>query len=309
MKKRYAAVFLAVAMTMGSAMTSFAGWQSDANGWWWQNEDGSYPSNTWQWIDGNGDGVAECYYFDGNGYMLANTTTPDGYQVNVDGAWVVNGAVQTQNNRNGTQTVTNTSAPTSEEIVDYLVNDKLDSTLNNPSMYFKVDYNKATSTNGSTNIKYWTGIQNGWVWHPYYGYSSTGVYLCALAFDENGYLLVNTTTPDGYYVNEYGMLEINGIPVVHTSECGVLPWSSTIYDNNGNVIIDKNNSPLNNMNVTQNMMNIMNYSGNTIPYGNLVYNHCSYRDSDGWFQESYGFENCVNADKILHPQASDENHY
>ena len=96
MKKRYAAVFLAVAMTMGSAMTSFAGWQSDANGWWWQNEDGSYPSNTWQWIGGNGDGVAECYYFDGNGYMLANTTTPDGYQVNADGAWTVNGVVQTQ---------------------------------------------------------------------------------------------------------------------------------------------------------------------------------------------------------------------
>ena len=130
-----------------------------------------------------------------------------------------------------------------------------------------------------------------------------------MAFNEEGYLLVNTTTPDGYYVNEYGMLEINGIPVVHTSECGVLPWSSTIYDNNGNVIIDKNNSPLNNMNVTQNMMNIGNYSGNIIPYGNLVYNHCSYRDSNGWFQESYGFENRVNADKILHPQASDENHY
>ena len=67
--------------------------------------------------------------------------------------------------------------------------------------------------------------------------------------------------------------------------------------------------PLNNINITQNMMNIMNYSGNTIPYGSLVYNHCSYRDSNGWFQESYGFENCVNADKILHPQASDENHY
>lgn len=47
-------------------------------------------------LDGNGDGVAECYYFDGNGYMLANTTTPDGYTVNADGAWTVNGVVQTK---------------------------------------------------------------------------------------------------------------------------------------------------------------------------------------------------------------------
>ena len=28
--------------------------------------------------------------------MLSNTETPDGYQVNADGAWVVNGAVQTK---------------------------------------------------------------------------------------------------------------------------------------------------------------------------------------------------------------------
>ena len=42
------------------------------------------PTNSWQWIDGNGDGVSESYYFDGNGYMLFNTTTPDGYTVNAD---------------------------------------------------------------------------------------------------------------------------------------------------------------------------------------------------------------------------------
>ncbi|NBH71102.1 hypothetical protein D3Z51_03475 [Clostridiaceae bacterium] len=77
--------------------TAFAaGWQKDNTGWWWQNDNGSYPSNTWQWVDGNHDGVSECYYFDGNGYMLANTTTPDGYVVNADGAWVVSGTVQTK---------------------------------------------------------------------------------------------------------------------------------------------------------------------------------------------------------------------
>lgn len=29
--------------------------------------------------------------------MLADTTTPDGYQVNADGAWITNGSVETRN--------------------------------------------------------------------------------------------------------------------------------------------------------------------------------------------------------------------
>ena len=79
------------------SMTSFAGqWRSDANGWWWQNDDGSYPTFCWQWIDGNDDGIAECYYFDPNGYCLLNTLTYDGSYVNETGAWTLNGIIQTQ---------------------------------------------------------------------------------------------------------------------------------------------------------------------------------------------------------------------
>lgn len=78
------------------AATAASGWQQDNTGWWWQNDNGSYPSNTWQWIDGNYDGIAECYYFDGNGYCLMNAQTPDGQTVNADGAWVVDGIVQTK---------------------------------------------------------------------------------------------------------------------------------------------------------------------------------------------------------------------
>lgn len=84
-----------IAATM--SFTSLAGtWQSDSAGWWYQNDDGSYPVNTWQWIDGNNDGIAESYYFDANGYCLMNTTTPDGYIVDSNGAWIVNGTIQTQ---------------------------------------------------------------------------------------------------------------------------------------------------------------------------------------------------------------------
>lgn len=97
MKKKRIEFGIAAVLTMAMTMTSFAaGWQKSDSGWWWQNADGTWPVNAWKWIDGNGDGNAECYYFDSNGYMLAGTTTPDGCEVNADGAWVVNGTVQTQ---------------------------------------------------------------------------------------------------------------------------------------------------------------------------------------------------------------------
>lgn len=57
-------------------------WKQDSTGWWYQNADGSYPKSVWQQIDG------KYYYFNDAGYMLADTTTPDGYQVDVNGVWV-----------------------------------------------------------------------------------------------------------------------------------------------------------------------------------------------------------------------------
>lgn len=76
---------------------SFAGeWKQDAIGWWWQNDDGSYPAGRWEWLDGNNDGIAESYCFNGSGYLLTDGITPDGYTVNADGAWVENGIVQTK---------------------------------------------------------------------------------------------------------------------------------------------------------------------------------------------------------------------
>lgn len=53
-------------------------------------------ADSWQWIDVNGDGVQECYYFTDDGNFLKNTVTPDGYQVDAAGRWVENGVVQTQ---------------------------------------------------------------------------------------------------------------------------------------------------------------------------------------------------------------------
>ena len=80
------------------AVNAYAGgWVQDSTGWWYDWGNGSWPSSSWQWIDGNSDGVAECYYFDRFGYCMVNTTTPDNYQVNASGAWVESGVVQTRN--------------------------------------------------------------------------------------------------------------------------------------------------------------------------------------------------------------------
>ena len=98
MKKRLLVVAAVAVMSTMMSITAFAAmgsWQSDETGWWWHRNDGSYPANEWKWIDGNGDGTVECYYFNENGYLAVNTTV-DGSAVNTDGAWVENGVVQTR---------------------------------------------------------------------------------------------------------------------------------------------------------------------------------------------------------------------
>lgn len=98
-------------------------WILDSNGWWYRHADGSYTSSNWENIHGtwyyfNSAGYivtgwqsinGAWYYFDlsgamyanrwvGNYYlgssgaMLVNTTTPDGYWVGSDGAWIPNQA-------------------------------------------------------------------------------------------------------------------------------------------------------------------------------------------------------------------------
>lgn len=79
----------------GSCLPAYAGeWKSDFTGKWYQQDDGSYPSGGWAWLDDNLDGLAECYYFDSYGYLIASAITPDGYLVNEKGAWVQDGVLQ-----------------------------------------------------------------------------------------------------------------------------------------------------------------------------------------------------------------------
>ena len=101
MNKKILTLFTAAVFSAAAAIPSFAGtWQVGMDGdtakWWYDNGDGTKAVSCWQWIDGNGDGIAECYCFDANGWMYASTVTPDNYTVNENGAWTVDGIVQTQ---------------------------------------------------------------------------------------------------------------------------------------------------------------------------------------------------------------------
>lgn len=86
MKRKWVGVGLSAMIALSCSIVSMAGeWrQSPKDGvatWWYDNQDGTYAKNGWTQIDGS------WYYFDESGWMLSNTTTPDGYFVAVNGAW------------------------------------------------------------------------------------------------------------------------------------------------------------------------------------------------------------------------------
>ena len=69
MKKQTIAAALAAALVgsafLGTGMqTEAAQWVQDGTGWWYQEDNGSYPAGTWSYIND------AWYYFDGSGYML-----------------------------------------------------------------------------------------------------------------------------------------------------------------------------------------------------------------------------------------------
>ena len=84
--RKLAILMLSAFMTAGSGMTVFAGqWEQIGSDWKYMQDNGTYAANGWYSVD------CKYYYFDGNGIMLSNTTTPDGESVNENGAWVKNG--------------------------------------------------------------------------------------------------------------------------------------------------------------------------------------------------------------------------
>ena len=112
------------------------------NAWWYDLGNGNYYKSSWQWIDDNHDGIAECYCFDENGWMFENAITPDRFTVNENGAWTVDNIVQTKsanlisqnNTNNNTDAVSNTFTETK--------NNNLSETNNNGENQGNEDFNE-----------------------------------------------------------------------------------------------------------------------------------------------------------------------
>ena len=97
--KKKAIFLLSTALTVVTAINSFAyGWKQTDDGRWWlsaSQDDTKYYANGWKSLMDTADRLVRYYYFDEGGYLLTNTTTPDGRQVNENGEYVLNGIVQT----------------------------------------------------------------------------------------------------------------------------------------------------------------------------------------------------------------------
>lgn len=83
MRRKFLTVVFTAMIVFTMSMTALAGqWTSDGNDWRYDKTGtGNFATSEWLWIDGNNDGISECYCFDGTSFMYASTTTPDGYTV------------------------------------------------------------------------------------------------------------------------------------------------------------------------------------------------------------------------------------
>ncbi|WP_124065414.1 hypothetical protein [Clostridium sp. E02] len=94
MKKIFLLLAVTTFISIAASPTAYAGtWKQDSMGWQWQDGTSDKNVSMWKWIDSNNDGLAECYYFDSNGYILSDTTI-DRYTVDASGAWTEDGVIR-----------------------------------------------------------------------------------------------------------------------------------------------------------------------------------------------------------------------
>ena len=93
------AVAVSAFLVMPVMAANEAQWKRNDKGWWYEEANGTYPTNAWKLIkdkwyyfDGGGNMVENRwignYYLGADGAMLVNTSTPDGYYVDATGKWV-----------------------------------------------------------------------------------------------------------------------------------------------------------------------------------------------------------------------------
>lgn len=91
MKRFFKTLLIASAVSVLAAVPAHAAWEQSKDGkdWYYTfNDSQNYFADCWAWIDGEGDGAAECYYFGSDGKLLTSAEAPDKSLVDKDGCWV-----------------------------------------------------------------------------------------------------------------------------------------------------------------------------------------------------------------------------
>ena len=188
-------------------------WKSNSTGWWYEYSDGSYLKEEWKYISGSwyyfnsvgymvtgwkllgndwfylkdSGAMAENewigdYYLGKGGYMLTNTTTPDGYKVDKNGKWIT-GAWKSYNG-----------------IWWYEYSD---------GSYLKEEWKYISGSwyyfnSGGYMVTGWKLLGNDWFYLKDSGAMAENEWIGYYYLGKGGYMLTNTTTPDGYKVDKNG---------------------------------------------------------------------------------------------------------
>lgn len=205
--KKHLLLTTTVIMSLSFCFTSFAGWEVGAyGGKKYKMDDGTYASQRWLWIDDNNDGIAECYCFYSGEYLLDIAAVADGFSVNTNGQWEVNGVVQTKptseivelNKQISKAPIIQESEPTSGWMK--AGNEGIDKVYKDPS----------------------TGINlTGWHELPWEDGGKAWFY-----FGSDGLLYRNRITPDGYIVDSNGVMFDESVTRNYD-------WSTTIFGEYG----------------------------------------------------------------------------
>ena len=200
--------------------TITAGWVTENNQKKYRKSDGTYVTNGWLNVDD------ESYYMDENGYMLADTTTPDGVYVNANGertnympGWYKDQGGWHYILKNGYYAGATWIQDTDGKWYYINIGTYMETDDITPDGYY-VDANgvwdgKPSNINNKTSLgpgvaKGWESIDTGWKFKQ-----EDGTYLTNswhqdpdgkwYYLNEDGWMLKDQTTPDGYYVDANGV--------------------------------------------------------------------------------------------------------
>ncbi len=200
------------------------GWQKEADGSEkYLKPDGTYVSNGWLQLDD------KKYYMDENGVKLKDTITPDGFYVNSDGekvsympGWYKDGDYWRYIQKNGYYMANSWYQDTDGKYYYFNMGAVMAVNTTTPDGYYVDengvwDGNASTATANQKNLgpgvdKGWEPIDKGWKFKQ-----EDGTYLTNAwrqdsngkwyYLNEDGWMLKDTNTPDGYHVGADGVYD------------------------------------------------------------------------------------------------------